>query len=209
MVFLRFFMILAVISFGACHQSEPPLSGVTLSGERIALDEFAPVSGEVHAFDGVADISDIGAYRLGVNDTLEIAVYKEDDLSGSYKIASNGVVSMPLIGGVKAAGLTASELERLIAKRYADGYLVAPSVTVQIAHYRPFYIMGEVRAPGQYAYSDPMTVLNAVAMAGGFTYRAQQEAIRLRKENQGDYMTVSPHHAVMPGDVIVVRERLF
>jgi polysaccharide export outer membrane protein len=202
MILIRFFMVLALIGLGACHQGSMPL---TRSGEMPPVASSQLVDSVVP--EGMS--GDLTAYRLGVNDVLDINVYQEADLSGQYKISSQGDISMPLIGNIKAAGMTVAELEDIIEAGYADGYLVSPSVTAQIEEYRPFYIMGEVRAPGQYAYADPLTVLNAVAMAGGFTYRAKQDVIRVRRDNQEIYNVVSPQSAVMPGDVIVVEERLF
>ena len=161
------------------------------------------------------DVKALKAYRVGVDDVLSVRVYREMDLSGPYRVASDGTLSMPLIGTVHVVGLSVPEIETLLVTRYKDGYLVEPSISVQVEKYRPFYIMGEVEAPGQYDYSAYMNVLNAVAQAGGFTYRAKQDVFELLRvepgviETEQDYRPIGGRDIVLPGDVIMVQERLF
>ena len=149
-------------------------------------------------------------YRLGPNDKVKITVFRHEDLSGEFTIDGNGYLSMPLIGEVKAAGLTARELEEELERRYADGYLVDPKVSVEILSYRPFTILGEVNEPGQYPYEPGMTVLNAVAKAGGFTFRAKQNGILLQRGGASARPVVVPANTpIQPGDIITVPERFF
>ncbi|MAQ71716.1 MAG: hypothetical protein CL565_05935 [Alphaproteobacteria bacterium] len=151
------------------------------------------------------------AYRVGPGDRLEMTVYGEDGLSKQYQVDGQGNISVPLIGVVSVEGLTPIEIEALVAERLRDGYLIDPSVTIEITEYRPFYIMGEVRRPGSYNYIDGMNVLNAVAVGGGFTYRAKTKEIEVVRSAGNDSMTVTlkPEDQIMPGDIIRIKERFF
>ena len=151
-------------------------------------------------------------YTLGGDDEIKITVFGEADLSGTYRLSGTGAVSIPLIGEVALNGLTLREAEELIKGKLVDGYLVDPSVSIEVLKYRPFYILGEVRAPGSYSYVSDMNVLNAVALAGGFTYRANQKAVKILKKNEGEsgeYEEFPVKTKISPGDVIVVKERFF
>ncbi len=149
-------------------------------------------------------------YRLGPGDQVRIVVFRHPDLSGEFELDGRGAFSMPLIGEVRANGLTARELEEKIASMYADGYLVNPVVSVEVLTYRPFYILGEVNRPGQYEYESGMTVLNAVAKAGGFTYRAKQDGIMVQRGGaNAPPVVVSGNTRIQPGDIITVPERFF
>lgn len=146
-------------------------------------------------------------YALSAEDVLEIVVYGEKDLSGSYRIGPEGSIAMPLIGAVPVAGLSPRDAENVIEQKLADGYLVEPSVTIQVKSARPFYIMGEVKNPGSYSYASNMTVLNAVALAGGFTYRASKDNVEVTRG--GAEVKISAEEKIAPGDVITVNERFF
>ncbi|MDX6750044.1 polysaccharide biosynthesis/export family protein [Geminicoccaceae bacterium 1502E] len=149
-------------------------------------------------------------YTLASGDRLRVNVFRHEDLSGEFALDGAGNFAMPLVGTIKAYGLTTRDLEQRIAERLGDGYLVDPQVSIEVLNYRPFYILGEVNKPGQYEFVNGMTVLQAVTIAGGFTYRAQQEGVILKRggANQAG-VTVAPTQAVLPGDVIVVEERFF
>lgn len=148
-------------------------------------------------------------YRLGPNDKVKITVFRHEDLSGEFTVDGNGYLSLPLIGEVRAADLTARELEDELERRYGDGYLVDPKVSVEILSYRPFTILGEVNDPGQYPYEPGMTVIDAVAKAGGFTFRAKQNGILLRRGPNAAEVVVPANTPVQPGDIITVPERFF
>ncbi|KQN90994.1 hypothetical protein ASE95_12045 [Sphingomonas sp. Leaf231] len=150
-------------------------------------------------------------YQLGVGDQIALAVYGEADLSRNYAINPAGTIDVPLIGAVKAQGMTIDQLSAQIRQRLSEGYLRNPSVTGSILTYRPFYILGEVNKPGQYPYQTGMTLEAAVALAGGYSYRAQQNQVFIRAESGGGEAKVeaSPELAVRPGDTIRVAERFF
>jgi protein involved in polysaccharide export with SLBB domain len=150
------------------------------------------------------------AYRLDAGDKLRVNVYNEPSLSGEFEVDGSGFVSLPLIGEVAARDLTVRELEQRVADALRGDYLVSPRVSVEVTNYRPFYIIGEVNNPGRYAYVDGMTVMNAVAMAGGFTYRARESRAEIKRQGQGEVdRNAAPHSPVMPGDVITIPERFF
>lgn len=149
-------------------------------------------------------------YTLASGDRLRVNVFRHEDLSGEFALDGAGNFAMPLVGTIEAYGLTTRELEKRLAQRLGDGFLVDPQVSIEVLNYRPFYILGEVNKPGQYEYVNGMTVLQAVTIAGGFTYRAYQEAVQLKRggANQ-EGVPVGPTQKVLPGDVIVVEERFF
>lgn len=148
-------------------------------------------------------------YTLGSGDKLRVIVFGEQDLSGEFDVTGTGKVSLPLIGQVQAAGLTLDEFEHKIASKLKEGYLTSPKVSVEVLNYRPFYIIGEVTKPGEYPYTNGMTVLNSVAVAGGFTYRANQDQVFItRGGNESEY-PVSQSVRVLPGDIVRIPERFF
>ena len=150
-------------------------------------------------------------YRLGPGDELEIEVYNQDDLTGRYSLDGSGKFSMNLIGVVDARGLTAAELESKLVDRLRPDYLVNPRVSVRVLKYRPFYIIGEVNSPNSYPYVDGMTYLTAIAIAGGYTYRAKKDVVYVVRGNDpsGEELKLSVNDKVMPGDIIRVDERMF
>jgi polysaccharide biosynthesis/export protein len=150
------------------------------------------------------------AYRLGAGDQLRISVFGEPDLSNLYIVGSQGVIAYPLVGEVRAGGLTLAEFTVELQNALAS-YVRAPNVSVEVANYRPFYILGEVQRPGTYPYSANLTVLNAVATAGGFTYRANRSRIYIKhasEPEEREYRLTSAT-LVLPGDTVRVGERLF
>lgn len=150
------------------------------------------------------------SYRLGAGDKIRVSVFGEPNLTGEYQLDGGGTVTLPLIGRVKAAGLTSEDLKKSLERNYRE-YLKAPDVSVAILNYRPFYIVGEVNKPGNYPYVSGITVINAVAIAGGFTYRANTSNfyVQRKKENSSSQIVAEQTTEVRPGDVIVVRERYF
>jgi len=151
------------------------------------------------------------AYKLGAGDKLRVTVFGEKDLSGNFDVNDQGVVSLPLIGPVLVGGKTITESEALITQKYGKNYLVNPRVTVEVLNYRPFYILGEVKKPGSYPYVSGLTVLNAVALAGGYTPRADRDDIKIRRAaNPGaGEQSAGENSIVLPGDVVNVPERFF
>ncbi len=150
-------------------------------------------------------------YRLGPGDKIRVTVFGEADLSGEYQVDGSGLVRLPLIGTLRASGFSAPGLEQNIAAAFSDGYLKNPRVNVEISTYRPFYIIGAVNRPGQYAYIDHMSALNAVALAGGFTDQAIQSTLYIRHEGSAreDSVSASQISYIAPGDVIRVKTSIF
>ena len=155
--------------------------------------------------------SPAAAYRLGAGDKLRVAVYGVDTLGGEFEVPGGGRVSLPLIGEVQAAGLTTFELQQSIEAALRNGYVKDPHVSVQVENYRPFFILGEVNKPGEYPFTDRLTVLNAVAEAGGFTYRARTRIFRRRHGDRNGEATekLTADSLVQPGDTIRIQERSF
>jgi protein involved in polysaccharide export with SLBB domain len=152
-----------------------------------------------------------GSYRLGPTDRIRLKVYGEADISGEYEIDSSGYASIPLAGRIRAAGLTTGQLEKSVAAALAKGIVRDPRVNIEIALYRPYYILGEVKKSGEYPYRIGMTILDAVASAGGFTYRANENKVFLRRAG-GATEEVYPLDApvrVFPGDNVRIPERYF
>lgn len=151
------------------------------------------------------------AYILGVNDKVRITVFGEQDLSGEFEIGGSGMLSLPLVGEVPLAGKTPGQASSAIAERLRQGFLRDPKVSVEVLNYRPFFILGEVNQPGSYPYVNGMTVVNAAAIGGGFTYRADKKDIKITREGKDGKteMRGQLESPVMPGDVIWVGERFF
>lgn len=150
-------------------------------------------------------------YQLGAGDKLKIVVLNQEGLSGEYTLDGAGNFSMPFLGSIHAAGLTITQLEKVLYDKLSPDYLINPRITIQMLNYRPYYILGEVKTPNSYPYVDGMTYLNAVVIAGGFTYRAKQDHVMvIRAKDQNKNEIALPLDAlVQPGDIIRVKERFF
>ncbi|WP_417492423.1 polysaccharide biosynthesis/export family protein [Maricaulis sp.] len=171
-----------------------------------ASTSAGPISG-----DTAESMIDSVEYRLGAGDQLRIIVFGEEDLSGEFVVDGRGTVSLPLIGEIDAGGLTAREFQQAFADELRNGYLNDPRVSVEVINFRPYYILGEVEAAGEYPFSDGLTVMNAVATAGGFTYRANRRVVFIRRAGSDREIEV-PLLAVtevQPGDTIRIGERFF
>jgi polysaccharide export outer membrane protein len=183
-----------------------PIGGVITGLLGAAFVCFLWMASAAYAPASAADTD----YVLGPGDEIRVTVYGHEDLSGEFQVDGTGHVSLPLIRTVEAAGLTVAALEQVITDRLSPEYLKNPSVSVDVLNYRPFYIIGEVKEPGSYAFVSGMTVWNAVAMAGGFTYRARKSRVEIRRGGEGSsWQDAKPDTPVMPGDVIKVPERFF
>lgn len=160
---------------------------------------------------GVAQQSASAAYTLGNGDALRITIYGQEDLSGSFEVDGAGNISMPLIGQVVAQGLTTPELESRIVELLDGDYILNPRVSVEVTNYRPFYILGEVNRPGEYPYSSGISVLNAVAAAGGFTYRANKRVVYIKSVDSTaeQAFELTTGTVVKPGDTLRIGERIF
>ena len=150
-------------------------------------------------------------YRLGSGDKVRVTVYGEPDLSGEFFVTGSGLVSLPLVGEVKAAGLKVGEFQEAVQRALSDGYLKEPRVSAEVLGFRPFYILGEVTKPGTYPYTSGLTVLNAVATAGGYTYRADKKQVFIKRDGATTEVktNLAPSTTVAPGDTIRIGERFF
>lgn len=155
--------------------------------------------------------TEVPVYRLGADDKVRINVYGEDPLNAEYLVGSDGNISFPLLGMVAAKGLTLAELQALLTLRLAQSAIVDPKVSVDIVEYRPFYVLGEVQKAGQYPYRTGLTIMAAVATAGGFTYRANHKVVMIQRfgEVAEQRLPLTPQTLVLPGDTIRIKERHF
>jgi polysaccharide export outer membrane protein len=151
------------------------------------------------------------SYKLDAGDKLRVVVYGQEGLTNTYAIDAAGSITMPLIGTVPARGRTPAGLAAEISAKLRNGYIRDPSIAVEIDSYRPFFILGEVAAPGQYPYVPNMSVESAVAIAGGFSPRARRDTVTLtHTDSSGSMRVVVPlGTAVSPGDTVLVGERWF
>lgn len=150
-------------------------------------------------------------YRLGPGDKVQVTVFGQEELTGEHVVDSAGNISMALIGAVPAAGESAATLEKRITDGLSPEYLNDPKVSVQVFGYRPVYIVGEVKNPGSYPYVDGMVIMNAVALAGGLTYRARDDEFLVTRNADPERVPreATPNSPVQPGDVVTVKERFF
>lgn len=151
------------------------------------------------------------AYRLGAGDKLSVNVFGESELSGEFLVGDDGRVDLPLIGAVQAQGQSVTEFQNAVVARYSSGYLKDPKVSVSVLNYRPFFIQGEVGKGGEYPYKAGLTVQDAVAIAGGYTYRANTNKAFIRRAGQDREQEVPTNQrvAINPGDIIRIPERFF
>lgn len=148
------------------------------------------------------------SYNLGSGDRLQIVVFRHPDLSGEFALDGEGYLALPLLGEIAAGGLTTRQLEAAIETQLkADDLLISPHVGVQVATYRSFYVLGEVGAPGSYGYQSGITVINAVALAGGYTPRADRSGTTIGRG--GCRLETQTDTAVEPGDILTIGERFF
>src|SRR5690349_6048926 len=150
-----------------------------------------------------------GSPVLQAGEKIRVTVYGEPSLSGEYPIDPSGFVSLPLAGTVKAAGLSQQQLEQDLAQKFSSGYLKNPKITVSVAQFRPFYIVGEVEKPGAYPYTGGLTVLSAIAIAGGTTYRANQSNVLIQHPGESSMRAydLSAPIPILPGDIIQIPRR--
>ncbi|RDE05296.1 polysaccharide biosynthesis/export family protein [Sphingomonas aracearum] len=150
-------------------------------------------------------------YTLDSGDKLRITVYGEQALTGEYSVGPDGNVSFPLVGSVPTKGQTPEQLAQALIARLGNGYINDPRVAVEVLNYRPYYIFGEVARPGEYPFVNGRSIEQAIAAAGGYTYRGNEDRVTLRRGQEGerlvtrDLMTAR----VTPGDTIRVGERYF
>jgi polysaccharide biosynthesis/export protein len=179
-----------------------------LTASGIGVRFTVPASAQVQTR---ASATTADNYVLGPNDRVRLKVYGEPDIAGEYEIDSSGQVSIPLAGHIRASGLTTRELERSISSALSKGIVRDPRVNVEVALYRPYYILGEVKKGGEYPYRLGLTVMDAIASAGGFTYRANENKVYLRRAGSTaeEVYALDAPVQVFPGDNIRIAERYF
>ena len=213
----------AALALSGCMQAASPLAS-----PRPSDLDFMAYGEPHHAAPAMASVGSLGAvrasyaaapmppshtapYRLDAGDKLRVVVYGQEGLTNTYAIDAGGAITMPLIGAVPARGRTPTGLAAEISAKLRNGYIREPSVAVEVETYRPFFILGEVTAPGQYPYVANMTAETAIAIAGGFTPRAYHFDVKLARNMGGQtYRVAVPlTTAVRPGDTITIEERWF
>src|SRR3954471_7171417 len=191
--------VASALALSGCMRRTAPVAAVQ-AGYAPAPIAYAPIAPAHDA-----------AYRLDAGDRLRIVIYGQEGLTNIYSIDAGGAITLPLIGSVPARGRTPAGLAADITTRLRNGYIREPSVAVEIEAYRPFFILGEVAAPGQYPYVPNMTVESAVAIAGGFSPRARRDRVTVTHTDAtgtGRYV-VPPGTSLSPGDTVLVGERWF
>lgn len=184
-------LLMAAIALAGCSRSGPPPIS---SGERYVAGQMTDM-----------------VYHLGAGDKIRVLVYNEPQLGGDFSVGADGEMSLPLIGNVPVAGKTIKQVSRDVQARLADGYLRDPRVSMEVQTYRPFFILGEVRAAGQYPYLSGLTAMNAIATAQGYTPRAARRTVRIRRfgdQYEQEYV-LTPDLRILPGDTIRLTERFF
>ena len=189
------------------------LSGCMRTSAAVAVAVAQPQSDPDSFADAAAPMPVVhdAAYRLDAGDKLRVVVYGQEGLTNTYAIDAGGSITMPLIGAVPARGRTPAALASQISAKLRNGYIREPSVAVEVEAYRPFFILGEVAAPGQYPYVPNMSVESAVAIAGGFSPRARSDRVTLTHTDASgpSRMVVPLGTALGPGDTVLVGERWF
>lgn len=195
---LPWLLLVAALSAAPALAQQPPAKGEPMARGPVGEMELAPVGSD----------SD---YELATGDRIQVTVANHPDLSGEFVVDGNGQFFMPLIEEVDAIGLKPAELESRIADTLRPDYLVNPRVNVQVLKYRPYYLMGEVASKGAFPYLSGMSYLTAIAIAGGFTYRAKQDYVYVIRadDEQLQEIKLPMNEKVQPGDIIRVAERLF
>jgi len=191
-------VIAGLLVLGACGDKDAtPIVPDTSNGQALSLaPNGSPVSSD---------------YKLGPNDRTRIIVFGQPSLTGEFVLDGNGVLAFPLVGNINARGMTPSELQQTIAQKLDTDWIKNPSVSVEVSTRRPFYVVGEVQKPGSYPYVTDMNVLNAIATAGGETYRANMHDFWIKRKRDGRIVRVEANQesTLQPGDTVIVRERYF
>ena len=191
---LRPLFIASLLAVGACDP-QPPMSTMTIQQPSLGTQNLR-----------------LGEYRVAPGDRLRVTVLSDTELSGEYEVDSTGMISPRMAGRVIVLGMSMPEIEAMLADRYrSGGYLRNPRISVDLVSRRPFYIIGEITRPGSFPYVSGINVVQAIAIAGGYTRRASKTRITIQRFNaqQGQEETVTEDSPVGPGDIIRVPERWF
>ena len=208
--------LLAALALSGCMHGPAPVAQVQPQGDLDSM-AYGRAYGMAPAPTAVAyaatpmPVAYDTAYHLDAGDRLRVVVYGQEGLTNTYAIDAGGSITMPLIGSVPARGQTPAGLAAAITAKLRGGYIREPSVAVEIEAYRPFFILGEVAAPGQYPYVPNMSVESAVAIAGGFSPRARRDRVTVTHSDASGTgrFVVPPGTSISPGDTVLVGERWF
>jgi polysaccharide export outer membrane protein len=207
-------LAVVAVALGGCNRSAIP--GLTTPDYALSTPAPLPPPPPLAIVPGPPGAPGVpanpyGVYRLDSGDGLRVIVFGQDNLSRVYNVDTSGNISMPLIGSVRARGLSTVQLGLDLEAELRRKYIKDPKVSVEVDVYRPFFILGEVRRPGQFPYVNGMTVEGAVAIAEGYTERAKKRMVRLTRKFGGLMSTVMvpTDYPVQPGDTIYVLERFF
>jgi polysaccharide export outer membrane protein len=206
--------LLIALALAGCMRTSAPVAVVEPQGDLDSIaygQSYAPAPLAMAYAAAPMPVRYDASYRLDAGDRLRVVVYGQEGLTNTYAVGAGGSITMPLIGAVPARGRTPAGLAAEISAKLRNGYIREPSVAVEIEAYRPFFILGEVAAPGQYPYVPNMTVESAVAIAGGFSPRALRDRVTLtHTDSSGSARFVVPlGTAIGPGDTVMVGERWF
>jgi len=205
------FAVVIAFSLPAFAQSNPALPGYNSAQPSAqGLPEQRQQSLATPTQNSPSVPNDPG-YQFGNGDQVRITVFGQPDLTNTYQVDGQGMIQFPLVGRIHAGGMTAGQLQQEIVHKLSPDYIRNPSVSVEVLNYRPFYILGEVNKAGAYPYVSGMTVSQAVAYAGGFTYRAKDDNFQISRTEHGQHQEIkaSGDTPVRPGDVITIPERFF
>lgn len=187
----------SLLALGACNTvADPSISELSLA--QAQASEFS-------------SRTSYGAYVIRPSDQLKVQVYEDPNITGDYQVDSSGFISLPLAGRIKASGLTAAQLERAIVSKLSNGVLKKPNVSVQMTGYGAIYVHGEVKRGGEFAFKPGLTVMDAIALAGGYTYRADESAAYVIHPGSNIERAYRLDHSIRiyPGDNIRIPERFF
>ena len=204
--------LLSALALSGCMGRNAPVAVVPQNNlDAMAYGGPSPAPAVAVAHAGPGPVRYDAPYRLDAGDKLRVVVYGQEGLTNTYLISAGGTITMPLIGAVPARGRTPQGLAGEITARLRNGFIREPSVAVEVESYRPFFILGEVQAPGQYPYVPNMTAESAVAIAGGFSPRARKDRVTITHTDASGTSRVimPPATPIGPGDTVLVGERWF
>jgi polysaccharide biosynthesis/export protein len=204
--------LLSALALSGCMGRNAPVAVAPKNNlDAMAYGGPSPAPAVAVAYAGPEPVRYDAPYHLDAGDKLRVVVYGQEGLTNNYLISAGGTITMPLIGAVPARGRTPQGLAGEITARLRNGFIREPSVAVEVATYRPFFILGEVQAPGQYPYVPNMTAESAVAIAGGFSPRARKDRVTITHTDASGTARVimPPGTPIGPGDTVLVGERWF
>jgi protein involved in polysaccharide export with SLBB domain len=205
--------LLALLGLAACDTRTTGVWQLPVPPSRdvVSFTQTPPINGPTLAPSNDCKQGQMG-YRLGAGDKIRVIVLQDAEFSGDYEVNAAGGISVRMLGLVQVVGLTVGQVEEMLRERYkAGGLLISPRLSVELIATRPFYVIGEVSRAGQFPYVSCLRVIQAVAIAGGFTRRAGRTRLSIKRfyATSAEEEYVTEDTLVEPGDVIRVPERWF